>query len=285
MEVIMAILFARMECVKRVSGKNACAKAAYNSRDKVHFNGNEFNTEKTYNWSRLGKPEHHEILLPKGASEKFASKEILWNLVETTENRKNSRVGYELVIALPDDVIVTRSDKVNMAIEFAKKHFVEKGFAVQVDVHQPEPDQTKAEHNWHAHLFIAPRRFNPGGDGFDKNKARDLLPPVRGGKVIAESHWGQIWAEEQNQYFEKKGWDLRVDPAGVVSQKHLGPVRMRGRAFSLFEEQEQLKELNEITSQDPKTLLSKITETKNIFTPEDLDRYLVKHLLSTLYNF
>ena len=274
----MAISFARMECVKRISGKNACAKSAYNSRDMVHFNGNEFNPEKTYNWSRLGKPEHHEILLPKGANDKFQSKEILWNLVEETENRKNSRVGYELVIALPDDAVVTSRDKVIMAKEFANKHFVERGFAVQLDVHRPEPDQNKVEHNWHAHIFIVPRRFIESGDAFDKNKARDVLPPVRGGMVIADTHWGQMWGEEQNLYFEKMGWDLRVDPVGVVSQKHLGPVRMRGRAFSLFEEQEQLKDLNEISSLDPMNILLKFTETKNIFSTEDVDRYLVKHV-------
>jgi hypothetical protein len=38
--IIMAIGFARIEFVKRSAGKNACAKAAYNSRGTIKFEGN-----------------------------------------------------------------------------------------------------------------------------------------------------------------------------------------------------------------------------------------------------
>ena len=90
----MAISFARMEYVKRSSGKVACAKSAYNSRSTVHFEGNEFNPEKTYSWFQKGKPlEHHEILLPKGADEKFQFMEVLWNSVERAENKKKFASG------------------------------------------------------------------------------------------------------------------------------------------------------------------------------------------------
>ena len=61
----MAIGFARLEFVKRSAGKNACAKAAYNGRERIHFNGTNFSPKMTYDWSFKEKPVYHEILLPK----------------------------------------------------------------------------------------------------------------------------------------------------------------------------------------------------------------------------
>jgi len=91
-----------------------------------------------------------------------------------------------------------------------------------LDVHAPH----EGEKNCHAHLLVTTRRFSEDGLTFAA-KARDLDPVIRGGVVIEANLWGEAWRDIQNAYFEEKGYDLRVDPIGIVPQEHLGPVRMR----------------------------------------------------------
>ena len=280
----MPIAFARLEFVKRSTGKNACGKAAYNSRSRIHSNGNEWQEARTYDWSHRPPPVYHEVLLPVGIDQKFKSPEMLWNIVEQKEVRRNSQTAFEMVLALPDDKVISLEDRGQLAKTFVEEHFVQHGLAAQIDIHAPETkyvisqenkEYEQADHNWHAHVLITTRRFN--SKGLDDHKARELMPIMRGGKVIAGVHWGKLWAQHQNSYFEQKGLSLRVDAEGIVSQKHLGPVRMRGRALSLLHEHELRISLNTLESEDPKSVLEKITQTKNIFTVEDVDRFLHKH--------
>jgi len=67
----MPICFARLEFVKRSAGKNICSKAAYNLRDKITFQGNEFFKAHTYDWSHKGCSAYHEILLPTHVDKSF----------------------------------------------------------------------------------------------------------------------------------------------------------------------------------------------------------------------
>ena len=320
----MAIGFARAEFVKRSSGKNACAKAAYNLRSKVELQANESANAKTYDWSFKDAPAHHEILLPAHVDSKFKNPTILWNTVEVKEVKSNAQVAMEVVLALPDDKVISLEDKIHLAKSFTKIHFVDKGLGAQLDIHAPEPilivtrdnsdlgfkkgmkgdvvskaddkivvelDSTTTisfnpqeftgfiikEHNWHAHILTTTRRFKENGLEFNDLKARDLMPRINKGKVISGSDWGKLWAEHQNAYFQQKGLELRVDANGLVPQEHLGPYRMRARAFSLFEEHHRILEANRIASKDPEQILEAITAQKSVFTGEDLERFLLKH--------
>ena len=283
----MAISFARLEFVKRSAGKTSCAKSAYNAREKLHFEGNVSQPEKTYDWTRKEKPAHHEILLPDHVDPKFSNPEYLWNRAEQAEKRKDSQVALDLVIALPDDKAITRDQKIELAKTFAIKQFISQGFAAQLDIHPPDKKSRYSEetgqledreHNWHAHLLITTRKFDQTGSNFEVKKARDTQPTIRKNHVVSGENWGKLWAQHQNDYFEEKGYTLRVDPTGIVSQIHLGPVRMRGPAFSLIQEQEQQIQKNQQLSKDPEAILEKLTENKSIFTLEEMDKYLYKHL-------
>lgn len=275
----MAIGFARLEFVKRSDGKNAVAKAAYNSRSTLSIEEYAHGKAQKYDWSRLEKPLHHEILLPGQVDGRFLSPQVLWNAVEKFEGRKNSQVALDMVLALPDDKVVSVQDRIELARQFAKEQFVSKGFGVQLDLHTPEQNKGtgEEEHNWHAHLLVTPRRFREDGLSFETHKPRHLMPEVKKGRVVSAPSWGKHWMQFQNEYFESKGWTLRVDPNGVISQIHLGPFRMRGRAFSLIEEQGIRQELNTLASEDPKKILESLTETRNIFSVEEVDRFLHKH--------
>lgn len=282
----MAIPFARLEFIKRSSGRNACQLSSYISRSHVEFQGNDFSPSQTFDFSDRLPPAYHIVLLPEFVDSSFKSPEVLWNASEQKENRKNSVVQQHLVLALPDDKVISLEDKIFLAKSFVDEHFIEKGLGAEIAIHSPEEEihskhaldeREKSNHNWHAHVLITTRRFQDNGKEFEDHKARDLMPVMRNGKVISGDRWGKLWAHHQNHFFEQKGLSLRVDADGVIPQKHLGPVRMRGRAFSLLNENSLLISLNVLESEDPKKVLDKISETKNIFTSEDVDSFLHKH--------
>ncbi|NGX62053.1 MAG: hypothetical protein K940chlam9_01546 [Chlamydiae bacterium] len=75
----------------RSAGKNACSKAAYNSRSSIEFEGTKWQEPRTYNFSSREPPAYHEIPLPEGADPKFQIPQGLWNHAEQKENRRNSR--------------------------------------------------------------------------------------------------------------------------------------------------------------------------------------------------
>ena len=326
----MAIGFARVEFIKRSEGKTVCYKAAYNSRGRIEFHGNCTLDPETFNWTYKESPAHHEILLPLGVAEKFKSPQILWNAVEVKEKKYNSQVAIELLLALPDDKIISLEDRIHLSKTFVQTYFVDKGLAAQIDIHPPERrimitrdhreiglykdmlgnvleenensltvqfDSKKTtsfnpkeftgfietENNWHAHVLITTRRFQKDGLDLEDTKARDLMPRIFKGKVVLGDDWGKLWTDHQNKYFQDKGLNLRVDSLGIEAQEHLGPVRMRGRAFDLLEEHSQILDRNALTVKDPSEVLKKITGRQSIFTKEDVDRFIQKHLPSEIH--
>lgn len=278
----MAIGFARLEMVKRSSGQNACCKASYNARSRVEFRGHEHAERQIYDWSYRAKPLHHDVLLPRHVDSVFKDIEYLWNIAEAIETRKNSQVAFEMVLALPDDAVLSKEDRIALARSFISEHFVDKGLGAQIDIHSPDLKTQLlngkleyVDHNWHAHVLVTTRRFSNDGTTFGE-KARDLVPSVRKGKVISGADWGKLWANHQNDYFARQGLDLRVDDSGVVAQLHIGPIRMRGRAISMLMEQDARVELNHLESLDASSILKAITETRSVFTQNDVKRFVDK---------
>jgi Ti-type conjugative transfer relaxase TraA len=239
---------------------------------------------KVYDWSRMEKPVHHDVLLPVGACDQYKNPTTLWNAVEQAENRKDSQVALDLVLALPDDECVSLEEKIELSRSFVQKHFIDRGLAAQFDVHRPDKrgigeEGDLRDHNWHAHILLTTRRFGADGISFGL-KAKDLMPQVFKGRVVAGENWGKLWGQHQNQFFEEKGMSLRVDPSGVISQEHLGPVRMRGRAFSLFEAHGRNVALNQELSADPASILKGITATNSVFSTKDVESFISKHVPS-----
>ncbi len=266
----MAIQFARCEYVSRSSGANACRKASYNQRDVIRCE----KTGEVFSFKNREGNVHHEVLLPEGANEKFKNSSTLWNEVEARENRGNSQLAKEFVIALPDDGEVNLEDRIDLTRRFGAL-FVERGVAAQIDVHRPH----EGEKNWHAHLLVTTRRFSEDGMSLGA-KARDLDPVIRRGGVVEGDLWGEVWRDLQNAYFEEKGYDIKVDPIGILSQEHLGPVRMRHHLNEAVLRAQLLQKSNETLAQDPVSVLEEITRTQAVFTEKEIDLFLQKHVPS-----
>lgn len=266
----MAIQFARCEYVSRSTGGNACRKASYNQRTAMRCE----RTGELFSFADRVGHAYHEILLPEGADEKFKESSFLWNTVEKFETRKNSQLLKEIVVALPDDPPVSLADRIELCRRFSGRHFVEKGLIVQMDIHAPE----ESEKNWHAHLLVTTRRLSEDGTTFEKTKARDLDPVVRKGLVIEADVWGEHWRDLQNAYFEEKGYDLKVDPVGILSQEHLGPIRMRHHMNEAIGRSQSLQQVNQKLAQDPRCVLEALTRTQAVFSSRDIELFLNKHV-------
>src|SRR3954462_3388710 len=157
----MAIAFARARYISRSSGGSAVRSAAYNAREGIRAE----RTGALYSFAHRDKPEHHEVLLPKGASATLGTAGVLWNAAEAAERRKDAQLAREIVLALPANAEITIDDRIELARRFALENFVSKGLAVQLDVHAPHAGDSESERaNWHAHLLITTRRVE--GEGF-----------------------------------------------------------------------------------------------------------------------
>jgi Ti-type conjugative transfer relaxase TraA len=273
----MAIQFARARYISRASGGSAVRSAAYNERAAIVSD----RTGEVFYFKHRDAPEHHEVLLPEGAGQKFADSAILWNAAEAAERRKDAQVAREIVLALPANADLTESDRIELARSFAEQHFVARGLAVQLDVHRPHEGDSESERaNWHAHLLITTRRLE--GEGFAAKKARDLDPEVRraGGRaVVADGEaWGELWRDHQNRFFIHHGIDARVDPTATHAQQHIGPVRMRRADSAAGERAETLRQANQAAARDPDQVLATLTRNNATFSERDLDRHLAKHI-------
>ncbi len=82
----------------------------------------------------------------------------------------------------------------------------------------------------------------------------------------------------QNAYFEEKGYDLRVDPIGLVPQEHLGPVRMRHHLNEAVSRAQMLQKSNEVLSQDPAHILEALTRNQAVFSQKNVETFLKKHV-------
>ena len=324
----MPIGFGRVEFIKRSEGRNACQLSSYLSRSRIFFEGNCALDSKLYDFSHRETVSHHEIILPDGADENLKIPEVLWNLAERKEVRKDAQVSMHLVLALPDDKEITLKDRIELTRTFIQKQYP--GLVAECVIHPPErkiefteenkvlgipkgtigtvmeekegnyivslPKGIRAnpfveigtsyigmslqEHNWHAHAQLTTRRLKENGCEFEDKKATDLMPVIKKGKVVSGPDVGKLWAQHQNEFFLSKGLALKVDENGLIPQEHLGPVRMRGRAFALLEEHQKRLELNEIAASDPQNILKVITKRQSVFNKEDVERFMLKHVPS-----
>jgi Ti-type conjugative transfer relaxase TraA len=274
----MAIAFARARYISRSTGGSAARSAAYNARAEI---GDE-RTGEVFYFKHRDAPEHHEVLLPDGADEKFADAATLWNAAEAAERRKDSQVAREIVMALPANAEVSNEDRIELARSFALEHFVAKGLGVQLDIHAPHGGDLESERaNFHAHLLITTRRIE--GDHLSATKARDLAPDIRqaGARAfVAEGEeWGALWREHQDRYFLSHGFGARVDATATHAQEHIGPLRMRAAESEANERAREIARANNEAARDPEKVLEALTRNNATFSERDLDRYLSKHIV------
>lgn len=194
------------------------AAAAYRHACKLE----DTRTGEVHDYTRKKGIESSKIYLPFGVNPEWAAdRGQLWSAVESAEKRVNSRLGRDLVLALPSELSAAQRHELagEMAHHLADRY----GVAVDVAIHQPSRHGDQRNH--HAHMLMSSRRITAQGFG---EKARELDDRERG--PIEVEHIRTTWASMANRALEKAGQHVQIDHRSLkaqgvkrMPQLHLGP--------------------------------------------------------------
>jgi hypothetical protein len=198
----MAIYHLRASVISRANGRSGTAAAAYRAAERIE----DRRTGLTFDYAARGGVDHTEILAPDHAPDWVRDRSELWNQVEESETRKNSRTAREVRVALPAEL--THNERVELVRDFAQEQFVDRGMVADIALHAPGRDGDDRNH--HAHILLTTREIGP--EGFT-TKNRDW------NKVEVLEGWREAWARDSNAALERAGVEDRVDHRTLVAQR------------------------------------------------------------------
>lgn len=162
----MAIGSASVQSISRSGGRSATAAAAYRTGQKI----TDERTGQIHDYTRKGGVVDLAMYLPNGAPAMTTAE--LWNKAESAENRKNSQVARELLVALPHELTEVQRRELVDAIAGA---MVERyGVAAEAAIHRPGAEGDQRNH--HVHLMFTTRRMDASGQLTEKTRELDVKP-------------------------------------------------------------------------------------------------------------
>ena len=268
----MAIYHFSAKVISRAAGSSALASAAYRSASRLH----DQRLDRHHDFSNKAGVVHSEVMLPDGAPEHLSDREELWNAVEAAELRKDAQLAREIEFAIPREM--TKEQGIELARDFVRDEFVERGMIADLNVHWDIGADGLA--NPHAHVMLTMR--DVGEDGFGK-KSRDW------NRTDLLEKWRERWSEHVNQRLAELDIDARIDHRSLEAQgidlepQHkIGPAASRMAAQGL--ESERAAEHLEIARANgdkiianPGIALDAITHQQATFTTRDLARFIHRH--------
>ena len=96
----MAVFHLSAQIIGRGTGRSAVAAAAYRSGGRLVDAGSGM----AFDYTRKTGVIHSAVLLPAGAPDRLADRELLWNEVEASERRKDAQLAREIELALPREL-------------------------------------------------------------------------------------------------------------------------------------------------------------------------------------
>jgi ATP-dependent exoDNAse (exonuclease V) alpha subunit len=215
----MAIYFLNMTSVGRSSGSSAVSAAAYRSGERIR----DERTGRTYDHTEREDVLHKEIMVPEqfsGVDMSWArDRGNLWNLAESLETRRNSRVAREYLVALPAEL--SPEDRINLVSGFSRELVERYRFALDMTVHAPRDYPGSDPRNFHAHLLATTREVQANGLGpktamewSDSMRRRHALAPAAGELL----HVRERWALSANAALERAHINARIDHRTLEAQ-------------------------------------------------------------------
>jgi hypothetical protein len=191
----MSAYHCRAKIVTRSKGQSVIAKAAYNARDRLV----DEKTGEIKNYSRNeDQVLFSGIFAPKDAPEWAQDREQLWNHAEAAENRKDSQLAREIVVALPHEL--TPQQREWLIKDFVRENFVRAGMVADVNLHAPSRDGD--QRNFHAHILLTTRTIDANGFG---EKNRDW-----NNKVLLEK-WREDYSHKSSKLLERAGFEIEAE--------------------------------------------------------------------------
>ena len=240
----MAKYFLLVKVFSRAKGSRVTRAAAYRAGERIH----DDRTSESYNYSDRKDVVHSEIILPDGVAQspdiEWARKRAkLWNAAEKAGNRRNSRLGREVLVILPPEI--DAAGRTQLARRFAVELSEKYRNAVDFAVHEPRAGSDERHH--HAHLLMTTREVTPKGLG--TRTILDLSGTERHARGLGPSKddllWiRKRWADLTNQALAEAGLSQRVDhrsyrfqgldrdPAVALPQKVFYAERQHGRTVA-----------------------------------------------------
>ena len=292
----MAIFYLRTFIIK--GSRSAVASSAYMSGQKLY---NE-RLGKTFSYRRKEEVKHAEIILPRGAPEKYKDRQTLWCDVEKKQNKSNSRYARAMIVALPNEL--SGEQCIELARNFIQQEIVEKcSCAVDWAYHEKQG-------NKHLHLMIT-QAFNPDGTWaqmekkaylldelgnkvpeLDENGNQKVRVRVRNGRTSTERLWKRVtvqanqmnskqflrelkmsWAEHCNKYLAPENWidgrSYKERMLNRVPMLHEGyeareVLLKKGVKFDVIKDNEERKVLNQKLEQLEHFIMESKEELKNL---------------------
>ena len=237
----MAKYFLLVKIFSRAKGSRVTRAAAYRAGERIR----DERTSESYNYSQRKDVVHSEIILPSGLADHpdmdwARDRAKLWNAVEKTGTRRNSRLGREVLVILPPEISAAKRTELarTFAVELAEKY----RNAVDFAVHEPRAGSDQRHH--HAHVLMTCREVTPKGLGTrtildlsgTERRARGLGPSKNDLLWIRE-RWAQLTngalleagIQERVDHRSYRAQNLDRDPALAMPQKVFYAERQSGR--------------------------------------------------------
>ena len=265
--------------ISRGQAKTVLAAAAYRSGTLLTLDkeiAEKYGFDKTrFDYRPRTDVLHAEIMLPERAPGWARDRERLWNGVESFENRRDSQLARDFVIAIPREL--SFESQLELLRSYCQRNFVSQGMVADFAIHWDEVDENGLPNNPHAHILTTMRRFD--GDGFGKkvrewNSKANLL------------EWRMDFSVEANLALERAGFETRIDHRSYEArgldieptQKAFSPKLNGGRGGlspRVLEENRCTKERNEARFlASPELVVRAVAQQKSTFSLRDVRRFL-----------
>lgn len=217
----MALYSARVQQIRRSSGRSIIAAAAYRSGERLRDERQGI----THDYSRRSGVTHKELILPDNAPAwaRNLSRESFWNMVDARERRKDATTAREMYVMIPREL--DPPERIRLVREFAQRNMVARGMVADVCWHDKVGGDGQSQP--HAHILMTQRRLEE--DGFGKKVRHDWVPDPagrvhpNGRPVMIESNpdswnssrlyaeWRLDWERLANAALERAGSAERID--------------------------------------------------------------------------
>lgn len=211
----MAIFMASTKSISRGKGQSAVASASYRAGVKLE----DHRYGKTLDYSKRHGVMSADIILPSELAKTNAliKRDVLWNMAEAAEKRKDARVGREWLINLPYEL--DEATRRELAHTFAQALADRYGTIADCAIHRPSNKEIKRgadPRNYHAHIMFTTRQATLSKHGkiqltekatieLSDNKRRELgLERVSNEIKVVR----QLWESIANAKLTEYGYDL-----------------------------------------------------------------------------
>lgn len=192
--------------------------AAYRSGSRIESTGQVFD----YREKGQDHVAYSVILAPEGCPERLLGRQALWSEVSHAERRRDAQLYREVTLTVPTSL--SEEARIELATEFATKHWADKGFVVDLNYHAvPE--------NPHFHLMTTLRPIHLETGTFGKKERewgthRDRL-----------KFWRHDLAAMTNRYLIREGCQERVTALSFKDRGlNLEPMRKNRRGSRKVDE-------------------------------------------------